>query len=150
MTLSYFFRSLLQRGVGVDGKDGDRLPGSPEHQGTLFVTYDSTVRGMDLQVNYGIAAISDVITKTGRRANGETLPGYGLHSASVSLSSGPWTATLYGNNLTAKYVETAVFSNPSSLQQVSDINGDPVTARSYAKNVLAPRTIGLRFTYDLN
>lgn len=135
--------------IFVDGRDGDRLPGSPEHQGSLFVTYQTTVSGMALEINYGITAISDVISKTGKRASGETLPGYGLHTASATLTSGAWSATLYGNNLTDKYVETAVISNTSSLQVVSDINGDPVTARSYAKNVLAPRTIGIRFTYDL-
>lgn len=135
--------------IFVDGQDGDRLPGSPEHQGTLFVTYNMTVADMPLTLNYGIAAISDVLTKTGERASGETLPGYAIHTASASLQSGSWTATLYANNLTDKYAETAVISNTSSLQVVSDINGDPVTARSYSKNVLAPRTIGLRFSYEM-
>ncbi len=135
--------------IFVDGQDGDRLPGSPEHQGTLFVTYNMRVMDMPLTLNYGIAAISDVITKTGERASGETLSGYAIHTASASLDAGAWTATLYANNLTDKYAETAVISNTSSLQTTSDINGDPVTARSYAKNVLPPRTIGLRFTYEM-
>ena len=133
----------------VDGLSGDRLPGSPEHQGTLIATYDTSLSdGYDLTLNYSISAISDVLTKTGGKAGGEALPGYGVQRASITLSRDSWTASLFANNLDNRYIETGVISNTSSLQQAVDINGDPVTVRSYAKNVLAPRTIGLKFTYN--
>jgi iron complex outermembrane recepter protein len=135
----------------ADGIDGDRLPGSPERQSTLFLSYQSEVMdGTALKLDYGFSTSSDVITKTGLRAGGQELAGYALHNASASLQKDNWTATLYVNNLTNEYVETAAISSRGYISEVADINGDPVIVRSYAVNVLPPRTIGLRFSYDFD
>lgn len=133
--------------VFVDGQDGDRLPGSPEQQGNIFATYVYPLNDMDLEFNYGISAISDVLTRAGGRGNGEALSGYAVHSFSAAVRADAWDITLYADNLLDKYAETGVRTDRNYLQTVSDINGDDVNVRSYFKNVLRPRTIGLRATY---
>ena len=133
--------------IRVDGEDGDRLPGSPEHQGSIYASYIQPLGDMDLTLNYGISAVGDVLTKTGGRANGEELPGYAVHSLSASLAADAWDITLYADNLLDKYAVTGVRTDKARIQTVSDINGGDVNVRSYYNNVLRPRTIGLRATY---
>jgi outer membrane receptor protein involved in Fe transport len=134
----------------VDGQPGDRLPGSPREQGTFDFNYTMPLRdNWGLDVNYGVAAIGNVITKTGLRADGERLPGYSVHYGSLMFHGGPWTVGLYGQNLLNKYAVTGVRSIRDFVQTVSDINGDPVAVRSYSQQMLRPREIGLRFSYAL-
>ena len=133
--------------IRVDGEDGDRLPGSPEQQGSIYATYLMPMGDMDLSFNYGISAVSDVLTKTGGRANGVTLSGYAVHNFSAALRADAWDVTLYADNLLDKYAETGVRRDPSYNQTVSDINGDGVNTRRFGTNVLRPLTVGLRATY---
>jgi iron complex outermembrane recepter protein len=137
----------------IDGLPGDRLPGAPEIQGTFNIGYEMPLNGSwGLDLSYGFSAIGDVITKTGLRAGGETLGGYTVHFASATFTSGPWTLGVYGQNLLDKYAVTGVRSTPLFVQTVTDAGGvpvDPVRARSYAHDVLRPREIGFRFSYDL-
>ena len=135
----------------VDGEEGDRLPGSPEHQGALFITWQQPVwNGWTLEANYGLSGISDVITRTGERGFGESLSGYVIHDASVMLAGESWTATLFVNNLTDKYAEASARDTRAFVQQVSDADGGAVNMRRYYKDVLPPRMFGLRFTVDLD
>jgi outer membrane receptor protein involved in Fe transport len=135
----------------VDGLPGDRLPGSPEDQATLSLGYSVPFDGGSiLDLNYHVASVGDVITKIGNRAGGETLASYTVHSASASWSRDAWTIGVYAQNLTDEQAVTGVRSIREWVQTVADENGDPVTARSYANEVLRPREIGLKFTYDLD
>src|SRR5262249_35205429 len=58
-------------GAGPDpifatGQPGDRLPGSPQQQGTLNFGYDLPLSGgKSVDFHYGIAAIGDIITTIG-------------------------------------------------------------------------------------
>jgi outer membrane receptor protein involved in Fe transport len=132
----------------VDGRNGDRLPGSPEHQGSLFVDFSMPLdNGMVFEFNYGVWAVSDVLTRTGGRGGGEALPGYAVNNASWSISADQWTATLYADNLFDKWAATSARDTRQFQQQVANIDGDPVTVRRYYYDILAPRQIGLRFTY---
>jgi outer membrane receptor protein involved in Fe transport len=132
----------------IDGQPGDRLPGSPEDQATLYFGYDFPLSaGWDLTLNYGISAIGDVITTTGMRGGGETLGGFSLHQASAVFSGGPWELTLYAQNLLDKYAVTGTRSRPSFVQTVADENGDPVRVRAYGQQMVRPRELGLSFTY---
>ena len=133
--------------IRVDGKDGDRLPGSPEHQGTIYASWVSPIGDMDLNLDYGITAIGDVLTKAGERGNGESLSGFAVHNFSAGLTTDRWNVALYVDNVLDEYAETAVRTDFARAQVVSDINGDGVTHRSYFHNVLRPRTIGLRAMY---
>ena len=149
-------RSFIPPGFGpsdppeyIDGQPGDRLPGSPEDQATVYMAYDWTLGSRwDLTLNYGISAVGDIITTTGLRGGGETLGGFSLHHASAVFSGGPWEFTVYAQNLLDKYAVTGVRSRPLFVQTVDDENGDPVHVRSYAQQMVRPREIGFRFSYD--
>ncbi|MET0659658.1 MAG: TonB-dependent receptor [Steroidobacteraceae bacterium] len=135
--------------VPVDGQKGDRLPGSPEQQGSLWLTYAMPLTsGFDLGLDYGVAAQGDVLTRTGGRAGADKLGGFAVHYASVALKADAWTVALYAENLFDKYAATGVRSNRSWLKTVTNENGDPVANRSYYRDILRPREVGLRFTYD--
>jgi outer membrane receptor protein involved in Fe transport len=135
----------------VDGQPGDRLPGSPEDQATVYLGYDWSLSSRwDLTFNYGISAIGDVITTTGLRGGGETLGGFSVHHASAVFSGGPWAFTVYAQNLLDKYAVTGIRSRRAFVQTEVDQNGDPVRVRSYAQQMLRPREIGFRFTYDFD
>lgn len=130
---------------GADAFSGDRLSGTPEHQGSFLVGYGKTLdNGWDVDFTYGLTSTSNVLTKVGMRDNGEILSGYTLHGASVSLGKDRWLATLYAENLTNKFAETGVRLDPSYIRDVSGFD-----LRRYFRNVIRPRTIGIEFRYAL-
>ena len=135
----------------VDGEDGDRLPGSPEYQVSLFANYEYPLsNGMTLDFGYGVTASGDVLTRTGGRGGGVTLDGYDIHTASVRLNApdAGWAVTAYVNNLWDEFAETGARSTPSANQVLENDEGGPVYARNHFTNVLPPRVIGIRFTKD--
>jgi iron complex outermembrane receptor protein len=131
----------------VDGEDafaGDRLSGTPEHQASIYLGYGRMLNnGWDMQAAWGVSATSDVLTKVGLRANGETLGGYSLHNASVQVSKDQWSATLYGDNLTNKFAETSVRQDQSLIRNVGGFD-----LRRYFRNVLRPRSVGIEVRYS--
>jgi outer membrane receptor protein involved in Fe transport len=128
---------------GLDGERGDRLPGSPKQQASLVLSYDRPLTGaLDLQVDYGVTAISDVYTKVGLRNNGEALAGYALHWLSVGVSNPTWTVRAYADNLFDKYAETGLRADRSAIY---DVNGFDL--RRYYKSVAPPRRVGVEFSY---
>jgi outer membrane receptor protein involved in Fe transport len=133
-----------------DAFDGDRLPGSPEHQGSLAVTYTLPMGSNDVVLNYGMTAIGDVLTRIGNRGGGETLPGFALHSASVAFKTQAWGVTLYAKNLFNKYAVTGVRGTRDYIQTLPNENGEEVFARYYAQDIVRPREVGLRFNYDFS
>ncbi|WP_422345086.1 TonB-dependent receptor [Parasphingorhabdus sp.] len=145
---SALLNELTPPGFGttpVDGQDGDRLPGSPKHQGSFFVDYELPIADeWDMKFSYGVTAHSNVLTRTGSRAGGLVLPGFDTHNVSVSVKGKGWTATVYANNLFNEFGETGVRGTPLFDQSVSDINGDPVYARTFGTFVAPPRQIGVR------
>jgi outer membrane receptor protein involved in Fe transport len=139
---------------GADAFDGDRLAGTPEQQGTLLVDYTRPLdNGWTLNANYSMTAVSDVYTKVGLRNNGEVLPGYAIHGASVGVASGPWSVTLFADNLFDKYAVTSVRRDPSYIRMIERFDpgtGDPIASipsRTYFQSMLRPRTVGLEFSY---
>lgn len=129
-------------GTPVDAFEGDRLPGYPEHMGSLDVNYFRDIRaGLNLDVSYQMTANSDILTRVGLRNNGEELSGFAVHNLSVGLSGNRWTATLYSQNLTDKYARTATRQDASYIRPVPDPGGFDL--RRYFHNVLRPRTIGV-------
>jgi outer membrane receptor protein involved in Fe transport len=137
--------------IYADGSPGDRLSGSPDHQATLNFGYDMPVGGAwTLDLNYGIAEIGSVLTKVGGRAGGEELGGYTVHSASAMFRGGKWSVGGYVQNLTDESAVTGVRSIRDFAQTVFDENGEPVRVRSYANEMLRPREVGIRFTYDVD
>jgi outer membrane receptor protein involved in Fe transport len=153
----YLFGVFDEQGTALqdyyDGKDGDRLPGTAEHQFSFGVTYSQEVfDDKMLNVNYGITAQSDVYTTVGLRQDGEALPGYAVSNLNATISDEEWSVTLYIDNLFDKYAFTSTRRNVGDigLGQFSETlqpNGIELQ-RNYGHYVLTPRTIGLMFKYQ--
>ena len=135
-----------------DGSDGDRLPGAPEHQASMGVSYETEVFGDKLlNINYGLTAQSDVYTKVGLKADGEILPGYALSNLSAKVAGDMWSATFYVNNLFDKYAFTSTRRDKSwaGMARFEDKNRNlPELQRVYGHYITTPRTVGVKFTYN--
>lgn len=125
-------------------KDGDRLPGSPEHQFSMGINYQTEVfNDKTLDINYGLTAQSDVISKVGLRDNGEALPGYSLSNISAKLTADAWSTTLYVDNLFNKYAVTSVRRSDADI---TTANGADIQ-RNYGYYINRPLTVGIKFNY---
>ena len=130
---------------GSDGaEDGDRLPGSPEHQFSLGINYQTEVfDDKVLDINYGLTAQSDAITKVGLHDNGESLSGYALSNISAKLTADSWSTTFYVDNLFNKYAVTSV---RRSNADITTANGTDIQ-RNYGYFINRPLTVGIKFNY---
>lgn len=132
------------------GIDGDRLPGSPEHQFSLFGDYTQGLSGgQDIVYRAGLSYTSDILQRVGSIANGETLDGYLLANASISYQEENWDLTLYANNLFDEYAEATISGTGASVQTFRDDFGAGGTHvfRGFRPTPIPPRVIGLRATY---
>lgn len=129
---------------------GDQLPGFPEHQGSLLVGYRTTFQnGWDLAVNTELLTQSEVYTQLGEgddccRASGESLAGFTTYNAQIIFSKDQWSASLFADNLTNKYAETAARDTTANIRSVGSYD---VAIRRYSKFMITPRTIGLDLRY---
>lgn len=133
--------------------DGDRLPGSPEHQLSLGLNYSQEIfDNKMLDVIYGITGQSDIYSSAGLRAEGEKLPGYALSNLSATISDDAWSATLYIDNLFDKFAFSSTRSSgraagfaefPDEISNLDTVN----QYRAYTHYVVAPRTIGIKVNY---
>lgn len=135
--------------VGVcpgDGRDGDRLPGSAEHKGSIYLGWTRYFAGdYTLKANYGISAQGDVFTKVGNRASGEALAGYATHSFNIGIEKGNWMVSLFGENIYNKYAETAVTNDSSFVYTAEGSDGTAFAVRRYNKTIIRPQVFGVDF-----
>ncbi len=135
--------------------EGARLPGSPEHQGSLRLSYETVLRnGWGFDVRWGVSYMGDVLNSIGAGQfpsvlpwRGEKIPSYTLHNLTVGVSGDQWRATLYVDNLTDEYAIMGTRTSRRLLEQFrGDVNG--FSLRSYGQYVGRPRTVGVNFTYE--
>ena len=132
-----------------DGQKGDRLPGSPKTQFSIFGSYEYPLSNGDgLLFNASYSHQSSVLTRAGGRGGSLTLDGYGTANAAVTYEADRWSATLFVDNLFDEFAETGAANTPLFNQTVSDFNGDPVYPRRFFTNILPPRQIGVRFKIE--
>ena len=139
---------------------GSRLPGSPEQQGSLGLSYGTVLNnGLGLDVRYGVVYTGDMLNSIGATEEpsvlpwrGEKMPSYTLHDLTATLSGDQWRASIYIDNLTDEYVVVGTRSSRRNLeqfrqysQQVDNTSG--FLLRSYGQYVARPRTAGVSFTY---
>ena len=126
-----------------DGLDGDRLPGAPESQLSIFASYDyDLASGNGLRFNAGYAWQDDVLSRTGSRGSSLDLDSFGITNVSAVYDAQNWSVTLYAYNLFDDFAESGVQSTALSNQAPLGAN-----VRSYLTQVLRPQTIGARFRY---
>jgi hypothetical protein len=76
------------------------------------------------------------------------LPAYSIHNASARLSGASWSLTFYAKNIWDEFAESGAVSSTRNNLTFTDDAGGPVFVRSHYTDVLPPRQIGLRMTYD--
>ena len=144
----FLIRTITPPGFGTafeDGRAGDRLPGAPESQFSIFGKYEYPLaNGNRMLFDASYAWQGDILTRTGGRGSSIDIPSYGVANIKATYDAGDWQVSAYVNNLFDEYIETGIVSTPLSNQIVSDINGDPVTVRSHYATLGPPRTIGIR------
>jgi len=129
-----------------DGQSGDRLPGSPKSQFSVFGSYEHPLEnGADVKLNAGYSWQSSVLSRTGGRGSSLTLPSYGRADASVGYHADNWNLTAYVDNVFNDYSESSVVGTSLSNQTVSGL-----TVRSFRTSVLPPRVVGARMRYKFN
>ncbi len=130
---------------GTDGaENGDRLPGSSEHQFSLGINYQTEVfEDKTLDINYGLTAQSDTITRVGLHDNGETLAGYALSNISAKLTAEAWSTTLYVDNVFNKYAVTSVRRSDADITTANRTD----IQRNYGHYINRPLTVGIKFNY---
>jgi outer membrane receptor protein involved in Fe transport len=129
--------------VGEDAFDGDRLPGSARHQGSLIANYSIPVKDEDeVVINWALTYQGDVLSRVGNRNFGETIPDYILNRATVFYRSPRFEFGVFANNIFNVYAISSV-GNDFSKQTVND----GVFLRFYNRNVITPRTVGFEGRY---
>lgn len=132
------------------GQDGDRLPGSPQTQFSIFGDYRHPLsNGNEITLNGGYAWQDDVLSFAGGRGGSFTLPSFGRANVAVGYQAENWNFTVYSDNIFNDFSETSAFNTPLSNQTVGAFDGDanPANVRRFRTNVLPPRSVGARFKY---
>lgn len=131
----------------IPGLEGDRLPGSPESQYSLFFNYNLPAgNNAEWDFSYWFAGIGDVEQITG--GHGTNLPAYSIHNASARYDAGNWSIMLYAKNIWDEFAESGAVSTTRSNVVFTDDAGGDVFVRSHYTDVLPPRQIGVRVSYD--
>jgi outer membrane receptor protein involved in Fe transport len=121
--------------------DGNRLPGSAEHQAFVSANYRIPLRGSEIVLHTDASYRGDILS------NFRPIPGvpsmsfarfdaFTVWNASASWESGRYRVTLFGENLGNERGESSVTT--------SDFFG----ARDQGWGVVRPRTFGVRLTYQ--
>jgi len=137
--------------TAVNAQDGDRLPGSPKTQFSVFGDYEYPLsNGDNLLLNAGYAWQDKVLSVVGGRGGSFTLPSYGRATASIGYAADNWSLIGYADNLLNDFSESSAVNTPLNNQLVPAFDGDPNPAivRRFRTNVLPPRSIGARFKYQ--
>lgn len=137
---------VVSQGVPEDVFDGDRLPGSTKHSGSAQLTYTYPLEnGGDIEASWASTYMGNIYSRIGLRGNGEVIPDYLTHRASVTYHGEHFDIGAYVDNIFDKYAVTGINNDISSFNQVRT----DVVERYYGRSVLTPRRIGvdLRFHY---
>jgi iron complex outermembrane receptor protein len=130
--------------VGFDKYDalaGDRLPGSQKHSGSLIATYNRQIANdANLTLSWALNYHGDVLTKTGNRGFGETIPDYWLNRASANVTIGRYDFGLYATNIFNVYAVSSIGNDFSKIGPQNTSYG--ISRRYYSYAVITPRTVG--------
>ncbi|MEM7728062.1 MAG: TonB-dependent receptor [Pseudomonadota bacterium] len=139
-------RTITPPGFGTafeDGQEGDRLPGSPKHQFSVFGDYEQPFWNGELYANAALTYQSSILSRTGGRGDSFTLPSYERVNVALGYGQDNWRFTAYVDNLLNDFSETSVTQGRLYNQAPSGL-----TVRSFRTNVLPPRTVGARLLVD--
>jgi len=167
-TYAYTNAELTEFAPGLVGPlnalAGSRLPGHAEHQGSLNLTYTTEMWGGDVDINYGFVYFSDVFNIVGGDLDtltnadgtpgdrgGEAIPAYDIHHLSATYQRDNWSVQAYIENLFDEYYISGTRTSRRFLQSEQNGPGNRINRfalRTYGQFVGAPRSVGVKFTYD--
>jgi outer membrane receptor protein involved in Fe transport len=140
---------------------GSRLPGSPEQQGSVGLTWSTDFDGgYGFDIGYNISYMGSILTSIGAGEvpsvepwRGEELPSYQVHQFTATLSRNQWSASFFIDNVLDEYYFTSVRESQRMIEPYRDYLNSPFNfngfvLRSYARYIGAPRKVGLGFTYN--
>ncbi|MET0363742.1 MAG: TonB-dependent receptor [Sphingobium sp.] len=137
---------VVSQGVAQDVFKGDRLPGTPKNSGSAQISYTYPISdGQSIEANWATTYVGNIYSRIGLRGNGEIMPSYTTHRASVTYHGERMDIGLFADNIFDKYAVTAINNDVSSYNQTRS----GVVERYYSNNVLTPRRVGvdIRFHY---
>lgn len=133
---------VVSQGIRYDAFAGDRLPGSSKNSGSAQVNYVYPLSGdRRIEANWATVYRGNIYSRVGLRGNGEVIPSYVTHSASLKYVTNRYEIGLFADNIFDKYAVTAISNDVSSYNQVRT----DVVERYYALGVLTPRRVGIDF-----
>jgi outer membrane receptor protein involved in Fe transport len=142
-TYSYNHSQLLDAievgGVNY-GAAGTRLPGTPEHTGSLGADYEHSLKGDLAFTGHADVSYRSDMTTSLTPSLDEKLTGFAIVNLSAELSRGPWRVGLFVDNLTN--TRGVVSANP-----IGPFGSGPYDARSMNNRLSRPLTAGLKFGY---
>ena len=101
------------------GQDGDRLPGSPRTQFSVFGDYAHPLgNGADIVLNAGYSWQDDVLSFAGGRGGSFTLPSFGRANVAVGYDADNWNFTIYSDNIFNDFSETSAANTPLNNQTI--------------------------------
>jgi outer membrane receptor protein involved in Fe transport len=154
-TYSYTDAHLVQDAPNIvadstqpDGKAdafaGDRLPGSTKHSASGQISYTQPLsEGTDIEATWATTYTGNIYSRVGLRGNGEVIPGYTTHRASITYHAEHFDLGIYADNIFDKYAITSIGNDRSSYNVVRT----GVVERYYATGILTPRRVGLDFRF---
>ena len=135
---------VVSQGVRSDAFKGDRLPGSAKNSGSAQLNYSYPLGdGRKIEATWATIYRGEIYSRVGLRGNGEAIPGYVTHSASLNYVTKPFEVGLFADNIFDKYAVTAISNDISSYNQVRS----DVVERYYSRGVLTPRRVGVEFRF---
>ena len=135
---------VVSQGVRDNAFSGDRLPGSAKNSGSAQVMYSYPLGdNRKIEANWATIYRGEIYSRVGLRGNGEAIPGYVTHSASLTYVTKPFEVGLFADNIFDKYAVTAISNDRSSFNQVRT----DVVERYYSRGVLTPRRVGVEFRF---
>lgn len=131
---------VVSGGVAYPAFSGDRLPGSPENSGSLGLTYTYPLaNGNSVAFDWAMTYVGNIYSRVGLRGNGEVIPAYTTHRASLTYHAEKFDVGIYADNIFDKYAVTAIENDLSSYNLVRT----DVVERYYGHGVLTPRRVGM-------
>lgn len=128
----------------ADAFKGDRLPGSTKHSASAQISYTQPLSdSTDIEATWATTYTGDIYSRVGLRGNGEVIPGYTTHRASLTYHGEHFDVGLYADNIFNKYAITSIGNDRSSYNVVRT----GVVERYYATGILTPRRVGVDFRF---
>lgn len=112
-TMSFIDASYTSSLPAAGIREGSQLQGSPRRTGSAYLEFKSDLAEWDLSARGEFSYYGETQQSYSATALNPYVPSYELFNARLVMNKGPFSVSLYGNNLTNKviYSQLAIFRN---------------------------------------